>query len=208
MKSLVTARTLSVAAAIAVASPIAAQAHHAMGNATPGNLFEGFVSGLAHPVIGVDHLLFVLAMGAAACYFGRKVGTICAFVGATLVGTVVHLYKAALPYPDAWVALSLVVLGVLFVRGQGVLKSNAALAFFGIAGIAHGYAYGESIVGAEPTPLVAYLAGFTLVQLAIAAGGYALATVVERKRLGLRSSAALGGVLSLAGAVFLLASIL
>ena len=207
MKSHIPARTLSACAAVAAALPVPAQAHHAMGNATPGNLFEGFVSGLAHPIIGVDHLLFILAVGAAAYYFGRKFGTMCAFIGATLAGTVLHLYKTTLPYPDAWVALSLVILGILFFRAQ-LLRSRAALAFFALAGVAHGYAYGESIVGAEPTPLVAYLAGFTLIQLAIAAGGYALAHFIERKHFALRASAALGGALSLAGAVFLLASVM
>jgi len=37
-----------------------------------------------------------------------------------------------------------------------------------IAGIFHGYAYGESIFGAESTPLVAYLLGFTVIQLIVA----------------------------------------
>jgi urease accessory protein len=36
------------------------------------------------------------------------------------------------------------------------------------AGVFHGYAYGASIVGAESTPLAAYLLGLALVQLVIA----------------------------------------
>jgi urease accessory protein len=40
------------------------------------------------------------------------------------------------------------------------------------AGIFHGYAYGESIIGAEMTPLLAYLAGFALIQLIIAFAAY------------------------------------
>ena len=51
------------AACLAVlAVPISANAHHAMDSALPGNLLQGFVSGLAHPVIGLDHLLFVIAV--------------------------------------------------------------------------------------------------------------------------------------------------
>jgi urease accessory protein len=37
----------------------------------------------------------------------------------------------------------------------------------GAAGLAHGYAYGEAVIGAEATPLVAYLAGLALVQMAL-----------------------------------------
>ncbi|MGI0494005.1 HupE/UreJ family protein [Alkalinema pantanalense CENA528] len=36
-----------------------------------------------------------------------------------------------------------------------------------IAGLFHGYAYGESIFGAATPPLLAYLAGFTVIQLVI-----------------------------------------
>jgi urease accessory protein len=48
------------------------------------------------------------------------------------------------------------------------------MALFVIAGFFHGYAYGESIYGAEPMPLVAYLAG-VIVQTVLV-GGIALAT--------------------------------
>ena len=43
------------------ASP--ASAHHPMGGRVPSNFFEGFMSGLAHPVIGLDHLAFIVAVG-------------------------------------------------------------------------------------------------------------------------------------------------
>jgi urease accessory protein len=43
------------------------------------------------------------------------------------------------------------------------------MALFVIAGFFHGYAYGESIYGAEPTPL-AYLAGLVAVQTVLVVG--------------------------------------
>ena len=187
--------------------PRIAEAHHAMGGATPGNAFEGFVSGLAHPIIGLDHFLFVLAVGAACYYFGRRMGTVFAFIGGTLGGTIVHLYGATLPYPDLWVALSLVLLGLMFFSAHGFLRSRGAAAFFALSGLLHGYAYGESIVGAEPTPLVAYLIGFALVQLAVAFGAYALARAMKRRKPAFQAWAALGGALSLVGAGFLFLSL-
>ncbi|MDR9405186.1 MAG: urease accessory protein UreJ, partial [Halothece sp. Uz-M2-17] len=36
-------------------------------------------------------------------------------------------------------------------------------------------AYGEAVIGAEMTPVIAYLAGFTFIQLGIALGSYKLA---------------------------------
>lgn len=201
------AGALTLAAWAVAAMPLRADAHHAMGNATPGNAFEGLVSGLAHPVIGVDHLLFILAIGAACYYFGQRAGTIVTVLAATIAGTGLHLYKATLAYPDAWVALSLVVLGILFFRGSRFLKTKAALAMFAIAGIAHGYAYGEAIVGAEPTPLYAYLAGYTVVQLCIAFAGYAAARYADAKRPSVQTLKALGGGLCGAGVAFLFLSL-
>jgi urease accessory protein len=201
-------RTRQFAALIVSAAlPALAHAHHPMGGATPSTAFEGLLSGLAHPVIGVDHLLFVLAIGAACFYFGQRAGAVAAFLLAALGGTVLHLWKVALPYPDAWVAVTLVVFGVLLVKAGPVLKSRAAPGLFALCGVAHGYAYGEAIVGAEQTPLYAYLIGLTAVQVLIVLAGYGLARAVHGNRPELRSVRAIGGTLSVAGAAFLLFSL-
>ena len=191
------------AVACAMSLVTSAHAHHAMGNATPSNLFEGFVSGLAHPVIGVDHLLFVLAVGVAAYCFRRALTTAGAFVAATLVGTVVHLTAATLPYAETAVAASLVLGGLLLIAAARMHASRAAIAFFALAGVAHGYAYGEAIVGAEMTPLAAYLAGFTLIQLVLVAAAYALARTLERRATWLPPAQAFGAAVSIAGVAFL-----
>lgn len=47
-----------------------AWAHHAMGGEVPGTFAEGLLSGLAHPVIGLDHLAFILAVGLIAASLG------------------------------------------------------------------------------------------------------------------------------------------
>ncbi len=78
------------------------------------------------------------------------------------------------------------------------------IGFFALAGTAHGYAYGESIVGAEQTPFFAYLAGFTLVQLLVVVAGYALARLADRKRSSPIGAKAVGGALSFAGVALLL----
>lgn len=186
-----------------LATPLSAYAHHAMDGALPKDLLQGLVSGVAHPVIGLDHLLFVIALGAACHYFGRRAATAAFFIGGTLGGTVLHLAQATLAFPDVWVALTLLSLGALFFAGHAFLKSHGALVFFALAGIAHGYAYGEAIVGAEPTPLVAYLAGFALVQLAVIFAAYALARYLDRAGLVFRRGRALGAAVSVAGVAFL-----
>jgi urease accessory protein len=191
----------SFAAALAVAMPAAA--HHPMGGATPATLLEGLLSGIGHPIIGFDHLLFFLAVGVAGYFFGRRIATITAFLAAALAGTLLHLRATNMPYADAWVALSLIVLGLLFLRRSDFLKSQAAVALFALSGIAHGYAYGEAIVGAEATPLLAYLTGFTLVQFALALCGYAAARYAASAKPAFAFLKASGGALAATGAGFL-----
>lgn len=157
----------SVVAAIALAIATPAFAHHPFGNQTPSTALEGLLSGLGHPVIGMDHLVFMMALGllGAISYRGWLIPA--AFVTTTLVGTGLHLAEVHLPGLEIWIAASVVVAGALLAQStwRGLALSTGLGA---IAGIFHGYAYGEAIVGAEPTPLVAYLAGFGLIQLAIA----------------------------------------
>ncbi len=180
-----------------------AAAHHPMGGTTPGNLMEGLLSGLGHPLIGFDHLLFIVAVGVACYYFGQRAATLAAFLVGALAGTLLHLRAADVPYPDAWVAASLILLGVLFFRRHDFLKSKTAILLFALSGVAHGYAYGEAIVGAEATPLLAYLSGFTLVQFAIALCGYLAARYAATKKPAFEFLKAAGGALTATGAAFL-----
>ena len=149
--------------ALLISTP--SSAHHAMGGATPSNGWEGLLSGLAHPVLGLDHLAFVVAAGLIAALHRRGVFIPIAFVAASLIGTSVHLLALDLPASQPMISLSVLLMGALLVARRRSLPIVAALA--SAAGIFHGYAYGESIVGAEMAPLSAYLLGLALVQLAI-----------------------------------------
>lgn len=195
------ARPVFACAALLLALPAAA--HHPMGGATPGTLMEGLLSGLGHPIIGIDHLLFILAVGVTAFYFGQRVLMIAALLAGALVGTLLHVQWPGFPYHDVLVAISLILLGVLMVRRDAFLSRAVAAWLFAASGIAHGYAYGEAIVGAEATPLLAYLAGFTLIQLAIAFGAYAVTRHLSTKKLQFDVLKAAGTTLAVAGAGFL-----
>lgn len=157
-----------------------ATAHHPLDGRVPANFFEGIMSGIGHPIIGFDHLAFIIASGLIAVGIARGFLIPVAFVLATGIGAVVHLLAIDLPIPEIIIAASVVLFGVLlFLRNQSRQAANYTLvvtALASLAGIFHGHAYGEGIFGAEPTPLVAYLIGFTVIQLAIALGVYLLAS--------------------------------
>ena len=162
-----------------VATP--ALAHHPLDGRLPSNFFEGIMSGFGHPIIGFDHLAFVIASGFMAVGIARGILIPIAFVIATAIGAGIHLLAIDLPIPEVVIAASVVLFGVLlFIRQSKKFAINymsiAGLA--ALAGIFHGHAYGEGIFGAEPTPLVAYLIGFTVIQLAISLGIYLVTSKV------------------------------
>jgi len=146
-----------------------ALAHHPGGGEIPSNFVEGFLSGVGHPVIGIDHLVFVIAIGLLAA-LSRNLGMVIptAFVVATALGTAIHLKGVDLPAAELVISASVLLMGIFLAR-EKQMNISALAVLAAIAGIFHGYAYGESIVGAETVALGAYLLGFCLIQLGVSA---------------------------------------
>jgi len=140
-----------------------ASAHHLMGGKIPSTFAEGVLSGLGHPIIGPDHLAFLVALGIAVGVGGLSLATPVLFLAAMACGVAVHVAAFNIPAAETIVALSVVVAGVLLALDRRIPASGWAV-IFSIAGFFHGYAYGESIYGAETTPLAAYLVGLVAIQ--------------------------------------------
>ena len=180
-KAIALAGSLTILSIISLVDASPALAHHPNGGEIPSTFAAGFLSGLGHPVIGIDHLVFVIAIGLAAA-LSKKLGMVipAVFVFATALGTAIHLQSIDLPVVEIIIAASVLLMGVFLAKKE---TTNLALLTIvsAIAGIFHGYAYGESIVGAETTALGAYLLGFCVIQLAISTGAYYLAKqIIER----------------------------
>jgi len=160
-------RRLSLSLIVLAFSGAPALAHHLMGGHTPSTFGEGILSGLGHPVIGLDHLAAVVAVGCLAAMHRAAYALAVAFVLAMIAGVALHLHGATVPGAEILVAFSVIALGAqMLPRRQ--MPAAAALVLFAMVGIIHGYALGESIYGAEPTPLYAYLLGLAVIQSAIA----------------------------------------
>ena len=166
---------VACAGSLLLAGTNAALAHHVMGGQLPQSFGQGLLSGVGHPVIGVDHFAFVVAVGITAALAGRLWALTLSFVAGTLAGCLIHLAGVTLPVAELVIAATVLLLGAIIATNRELPALMLAVLFAG-AGVFHGWAYGESIFGAEQTPLVAYLAGFTLVQL----GVVALAGLVTR----------------------------
>lgn len=176
-------------------------AHHAMDYALPATALGGFLSGLGHPVIGLDHFLFIAGAGVLAARWQRGYWLPLVFVAASLLAAAFRAGGAVWEMGEIWVAASLVVLGAVMLITRHIGHGWIAV-LFAVSGAVHGYALGQSIVGAEPTPLVAYFAGLTLIQCATAIAAWIAASwfSARRPRLPLRQVA--GAAVGAAGLVF------
>lgn len=148
-----------------VAEP--AFAHHVMGGQMPGTALQGFLSGLGHPVIGLDHLAALVAVGCLAATQARGAAAVVVFVAAMAAGAAAHVGQMNLWASEILAALAVVLLGAALVMKR-TPSAGITFALFAGAGLVHGYALAESIIGAERTPLLAYFAGLVIVQSGIA----------------------------------------
>ncbi|RPH42066.1 MAG: hydrogenase, partial [Burkholderiales bacterium] len=96
----------------------------------------------------------------------RAMRLLLAFVAAGIAGTLLRVPGIELPFAEAAVGASLLAVAALLgSRWRGLAP---AMTLACAAGLLHGHAYGEAVIGAEATPIVAYLAGLMLVQSAVA----------------------------------------
>jgi urease accessory protein len=188
-------------AAIVALLPLTAHAHHFMGGGVPETVTQGLLSGLGHPIIGADHAAFILVAGFLLALVDKGLWALGALIAGSLVGAAMHLSGLAFPRIEEAIALSVVLAGALLVwrRRVPLVWMSAGL---GLAGVLHGYAYAETIFGAESGPLGAYLIGFSVIQFALAFAAYrAHRWLMARHTVGLATC--FGGAAGILGAAFL-----
>lgn len=163
-------KRLALVALIPVASP-------AMAHVDPlahGSLASGF----AHPLLGADHLLAMVAVGLWAFLLaGRAVWFLpVAFVGAMLGGFALSLAGIALPGVEPMILASVMVLG-LMVAAATRLALVIAVPMVAVLGLFHGFAHGSEMGAASLAPFVA---GFGLATAALHLAGVAGGLVLMR----------------------------
>ncbi|WP_216913996.1 MULTISPECIES: HupE/UreJ family protein [unclassified Synechococcus] len=133
-----------------------ASAHHLMDltGMKPG-VVSGLLSGLAHPILGPDHLLFLLAIGLVGIV--QPFRWVLALLGCGLVGNALGLALPGFPWIEPLVALSVALTGL-------VLARRLPPAVLVPAFLLHGYALSGAVLGWEPTPIGFYLVGLLVSQ--------------------------------------------
>ncbi len=65
-------------------------AHHVMGGELPSTAWRGLLSGLGHPIIGIDHFAFTVGVGLMSHLAGRIVLLPLLFVAGSVLGCIIH----------------------------------------------------------------------------------------------------------------------
>jgi len=162
----------------------------------------GFVSGLTHPVTGLDHVVAMVAVGLWGAVLGAPAIWILpiAFPLIMTVGAVLGILGLPLPAIDLGIALSAIVLG-------GMVAANArpplAVAFLFIAcfAIYHGYPHGVALPDFG-VPIL-YAAGFVVATGLLHLAGIAFGRFY-RGPTGMTAVRAMGAAIAAVGGYFLL----
>jgi urease accessory protein len=148
------------AISLVLLSAAPASAHHLMElfhQRQPSPL-AGLLSGLGHPLLGPDHLLFLLAL--ALVGLQRSSRWMLGLLGVGLLGTLVGLSTPQWPGAELLLALTLVVEGLVVI---GRLPALLLVPSFAL----HGYGLSAPVLGWDAPSTGAYLVGLLLSQSAL-----------------------------------------
>ena len=166
---------------------------------------QGVLDGLAHPFLGIDHLMAMAATGMIAAKYGGAWSwrLPLSFVLLTAVGSVAGLANPS-AIAEGGIALSLVCLGGWLILGQRVPQS-VGVALAGAFGFVHGWAHGAE-QPAQPSSLW-FIGGLLLATALLHLAGFGIGRSLNTlshsaRRLGwlaAASAVAMTGVASIAG---------
>lgn len=164
-------------------------------------LAGGFLSGLKHPVFGVDHLLAMFAVGLWGAFLGRPLLLTLPviFPAIMVVGGLLGIAGVPAPPIEVGIALSVVLLGASIAAAYRA-PVWLACALVAVFGLFHGYAHGQELpAAADP---VAYGLGFVLATGALHVAGIGVGVLNDRPG-GQALTRGLGAVIAVAGLYFL-----
>jgi urease accessory protein len=154
---------------IVILYPSLAFAHHPLAGQKMETFFQGFLSGIGHPILGFDHLFFIIGIG-IICLLAKKMvlGPLNFIIG-MILGLFLIITGYNLFIVEFVIAASLFLIGLFIVSGKTVNFKFISASLI-IVGLFHGWAFGETIIGQENTEqsvISGYLLGLSLIIWAI-----------------------------------------
>ena len=187
---------MPMAVMLLLASVAPAFAHVQQGQA------QGFLTGLNHPLAGLDHVLAMIAVGLWGAQLGQPAVWVLpvTFPMVMAFGGFIGLLGIPLPGVEIGIAFSAVLLGLMVAREAKPSLGVAGILVAGFA-VCHGHAHGTALPPGQSGLL--YSLGFVIATGGLHAVGIAVGAIHKwpTGRLALRFS---GAAVALAGVGFLL----
>lgn len=173
----------------------AAHAHVEQGQAA------GFLTGMGHPVSGLDHILAMIAVGLWGAQLGAPGLWLLpvTFPIVMALGGMLGLLGVPLPGVELGIAASAILLG-LAVMSELRPPLAAAVALVGLFGVFHGHAHGTELPPGQSALL--YSMGFVVATGCLHGIGIVVG-LVHAKPWGQRLLRVAGGVVAVAGVSFM-----
>jgi urease accessory protein len=152
--------------------PGTAFAHLGVGETT------GFVHGFIHPLLGIDHLLVMLAVGFWAVQIGGRACWVVpsVFVMFMIVGGLFSFLGMSIPFVQLGILLSILALGIL-ITGAFKFSFIYCVLLVGFFAIFHGYAH--AIEMSSASSLTFYILGFSLASIMLHGVGMLVSVAVQ-----------------------------
>jgi urease accessory protein len=152
--------------------PAVAWAHpHVHGSADHAT---GAWAGFMHPILGLDHVLAIVAVGLLAVQLGGKAiwALPATFIGAMVVGGAAGMWGVALPLVEMAILASVAIFGIAVATGRK-LPLPVAMVVVGFFAIFHGHAHGTELPAVVSPALyaVGFVVGTALLLMTGVAGG-------------------------------------
>lgn len=181
-------------------APAAALAHSG-----EGDLAGGFVSGFVHPILGLDHVIAMVAVGMWGAQLGAPAIWVLpvTFPVVMAFGGALGVLGIPVPGTEIGIALSAVALG-LMVAFSARPPLWAATILVGAFAIFHGYAHGTELP--ESANSITYSIGFVIATGGLHGLGILFGTV-NRWKLGSKLLRLGGSLIAFAGIYFLAAQV-
>jgi len=162
---------------------------------------SGFLSGLAHPWSGWDHVLAMVAVGLWGAQLGDPAVWMLplAFPMVMSLGALMGILGFGLPGVEIGIALSALLLGVM-VLSQSRPRLIVAVALVGFLAVFHGHAHGSELPAGHSGML--YSMGFVVATGCLHAVGIAIG-LIHRWPVGQVAIRGAGAVIAVMGLVFL-----
>lgn len=147
----------------------------------------GILSGFLHPILGLDHLLAMVAVGLISAQLGGKaIWTVpAAFVGAMAFGGVLGITGIPLPVVEYGITGSVLILGIALLANKK-LPVWSVMVMVALFALFHGHAHGTELPELSETIglIIAYVTGFLIATAGLHVVGALMGIMASRNKRG------------------------